>query len=79
MCYMSTSIRGIDDETFKEFKAEAQKRGKTVGDAVNEAMLNWLDEKDEKIALDDMDAWDWGEETESLSEDFEDELYGKTA
>jgi hypothetical protein len=75
---LSTSIRGIDEDTFKEFKLEAQKRDKTVGEAVNEAMLAWLDSKD-KISLDEMDAWDWGEGTEELSEEYEDELYGETA
>ena len=73
--YQSTSIRGIDEDTFKEFKLEAQKRDKTVGEAVNEAMLAWLDSKD-KISLDERD---WGEGTEELSEEYEDELYGETA
>ncbi|QGA80308.1 hypothetical protein [Candidatus Nanohalobium constans] len=76
---MSRTIRGIDDETFREFKAKAQKEGRTIGDAVTEAMSQWLNETKEDVSLDDMDAWDWGEGTEKLSEEHEDELYGETA
>lgn len=76
---MSKTIRGIDDETFREFKAKAQKEGKNIGEAVTEAMSQWLDETDEKVPLDEFEAWDWGEGTEKLSEEYEDELYGKTA
>ena len=75
---MSKSIRGIDEEVFREFKAEAQRREKNLGDAVTEAMSNWLD-REEKVSLDEFEAWDWGEGTESLSEEHEEELYGKTA
>ncbi|MFB6099971.1 MAG: hypothetical protein ABEK16_01745 [Candidatus Nanohalobium sp.] len=73
---MSKTIRGIDDEVFREFKAEAQKEGKTVGDAVNEAMLNWLSRSGGEGSLDDMNAFDWGEDSEKLSTKFEEELYG---
>ena len=78
MYYMSTSIRGLDEEVFQELKAEAQKQGKTVGKAVNEAMIEWLD-SGEKVSLDEFEAWDWGEGTEKLSEEHEEELYGETA
>lgn len=73
---MSKTIRGIDEDTFRDFKAEAQKKDKTVGDAINEAMLTWLGESETEGSLDDMDAFDWGEDSEKLSTEFEDELYG---
>lgn len=76
---MSKSIRGIDDEIFREFKAKAQKNGRNIGEAMTEAMTQWLNETNEDASLDDMDAWDWGEGTEKLSEEYEDEIYGKTA
>lgn len=79
MCYMSRTIRGIDEDTFREFKAKAQKEDRTIGEAITEAMSQWLDETDEKIPLDEMDAFDWGEDAEKLSEEYEEELYGKTA
>jgi len=76
MYYMSKTIRGIDEDTFREFKAKAQKKNKTVGDAINEAMLKWLGESKSEGSLDDMDAWDWGEGTENMSTEYEEELYG---
>lgn len=78
MCYMTKSIRGIDDEVFQEFKAKAASEGKNVGEALNEAMIDWLDSSGE-ADLDDLDAWNWGEDSESLSEDYEEELYEKSA
>jgi phenylpyruvate tautomerase PptA (4-oxalocrotonate tautomerase family) len=79
MYYMPKTIRGIDDETFREFKAKAQKEDRTIGEAITEAMSQWLDKTDEKIPLDEMDAFDWGEDAEKLSKEYEEELYGKTA
>lgn len=73
---MSKTIRGIDDETFREFKAKAQKEGRTIGEAVTEAMSQWLNDTDEEVSLDEIDAWDWGEGTKNLSEEYEEELYG---
>jgi plasmid stability protein len=74
---MSKTIRGIDEDTFREFKAKAQREGRTIGDAVTEAMSQWLSQTGEKVSLDEMDAWDWGEGTEELSSDYEEEIYGK--
>jgi hypothetical protein len=75
---MSKTIRGIDSEVFQKFKARAKEKDKTIGEAVTEAMIDWLD-RDEKVSLDEFEAWDWGEDSEKLSEEYEEELYGNTA
>ncbi|PSG99395.1 MAG: hypothetical protein BRC29_04725 [Nanohaloarchaea archaeon SW_7_43_1] len=75
---MSKTIRGLDEKVFQEFKAQAKSEGMTIGEAVTEAMVDWLD-REEKISMDSLEAWDWGENTEKLSEDYEEELYGNTA
>jgi phenylpyruvate tautomerase PptA (4-oxalocrotonate tautomerase family) len=75
---MSKTIRGIDEEVFREFKARAKSEDRTIGEAVTEAMVEWLN-RDDDVSIDDFEAWDWGEGTENLSEDYEKELYGNTA
>ena len=39
------NVKGIGRKTYLEFKAEATKRDMTVGEAVTEAMLSWLEAK----------------------------------
>ena len=40
---MDTTIRNMDAATYRKFKAVAALRNVTVGAAVNEAMLLWLE------------------------------------
>lgn len=45
MCYhrhMDTTIRNLDSRVYRRVKARAALAGKTVGDAINEAMETWL-------------------------------------
>lgn len=78
MYHMSKTIRGIDEEVFQEFKAKAKSQDQNIGEAVTEAMIEWLD-RDKEVSIDEFEAWDWGEGTENLSENYEEELYGNTA
>lgn len=36
-------IRGVDEKVYREFKAEAVRRGLKIGEAVTEALKTWLD------------------------------------
>jgi hypothetical protein len=45
---------------------------------LTEAMIQILDNETEK-SLNDYPAWDWGKNTEKLSENYEEDLYGNTA
>lgn len=73
---MSKTIRGIDDEVFRRFKARVKSKDRNIGEALTEAMINWLD-TEEKKDFSDYPAWNWG--SENLSQDYEEELYGDTA
>jgi hypothetical protein len=39
---MDTTIRNIDERIYRELKAKAALEGKTVGEALNEAIHAWL-------------------------------------
>lgn len=40
----NVTIRGIDDETYLQFSAEATLRGMSIGDLATQAMRNFLDQ-----------------------------------
>jgi len=74
---MNISVRGVEDRLFKEFKAEAIKEGKKIGEALNEAMELWLKarKKRAKFKL-RLEPFDWGEGTERLSMEVDKAIYG---
>jgi hypothetical protein len=76
---MQLSVKNVDEDTFREFKAQAVKSGLKIGGALTLAMQEWLEksEKKPKRSLLDLKPWDWGPGTERLSEEADDILYGK--
>lgn len=77
---MNITIRNIDDELYREFKAEAIRTGTTIGTAINSAIQMWLDQKKKrtlKYSFLDYKAVDYGEGTENLSETYKQYLYGE--
>lgn len=72
---MQKSIRNIDDAVFEEAKKLAADKDIAVGEAVNEALLKWINEnrRPEKD-INDFEPVSLGEE--DLSESYEEEIYG---
>ena len=76
---MNITIRNIGREIYQEFKAEATKRNLKIGEALTLAMQELIkSEKKKKINLSilDFEPFDWGEGTETVSEDVDTILYG---
>ena len=74
---MNVTVRGIDEELFRKFKAKAVKEGEKLGDALNEAFLLWLRAKSrKKTRLTDLKPFDWGEGTERTSVEIDEIIYG---
>ena len=43
-----TMIRGIDDDLYRELKIECVRLNKTIGEAINEAMILWLENRNKR-------------------------------
>lgn len=80
MFYMGTQItvRDVDSEVFREFKAEAIKHGLTMGSALTLAMEKFraeLGKKKQKFTS--LKPVLWGKGTEQVSEQVDQILYGE--
>jgi len=72
---MPKTIRNIDNDLFKKLKKRAQDMDLTVGEALNRAMVDWLNNnQDPEVDINDLEPLNLGEE--NLSENYEEELYG---
>lgn len=75
-----TAIRGLDKEVFRRFKTKAVEEKLNLGEALNLAILQWLNrtnskEKDPKNLL-KLRPFDWGFGTEKTSKEIDKILYG---
>lgn len=78
------TIRGVGKETYQDFKAEAVRRGLSMGEAIAEALQLWVRkqrEETQELPLEQDPLWkllrhpaDWGVETDASRVD--EELYG---
>ncbi len=75
---MQLSVKNVDEDTFREFKAQAVRGGLKVGKALTLAMQEWLEksEKKPKLSILDLKPSSWGKGTERLSENADEVLYG---
>ena len=77
MFYMTQiTVRDVDQEVFREFKAEAVKRGLTMGSALTLAMEKFkveLTKKKQKFTT--LKPVSWGRGTERVSEEVDKILY----
>ena len=72
------TVRDVDQEVFREFKAEAVKRGLTMGSALTLAMEKFkaeLTKKRQKFTA--LKPVSWGKGTEQVSEEVDKILYGE--
>ena len=74
---MNITIRNISRKIYQEFKAEAARRGLKIGEALTLAMQEFMkSEKKKTLSILDFEPFDWGEGTETVSEDIDTILYG---
>ena len=76
---MNITIRDVDENIFRRFKAEAVKEGIQLGRALTRAMKFWLKRKTQvkpKKNLLELKPFDWGKGTERSSIEVDQILYG---
>ena len=82
MCYnpwVDTTIRNIDDRAYRELKARAALTGKTIGEAINEAIRYYLSRPEAPArhkSLRDFPPEEYPEGNERLSEEIDRIVYG---
>lgn len=82
MCYtpwMNTTIRNLDEEVYRELKARAARSGRTIGEAVNEAVRFYLavpSPYDRRGSLFDLVPETYPKGSERLSEEIDQVVYG---
>ena len=74
---MQVSIKHVEEDVFREFKAQSVKEGLKVGGALTLAMKCWMEKKKKTPQLNILDykATDWGKGTERTSEEIDSILY----
>jgi len=76
---MDTTIRNLDRNAYRSLKARAALTGKTVGEAVNEAIRAYLAQQrlpERRGSLRDLAPWPFPEGSERLSEETDRVVYG---
>lgn len=76
---MDTTIRNLDEETYRELKARAARGGRTIGETVNEAVRFYLavpSPYDCRGSLFDLEPEDFPPGSERLSEEIDQVVYG---
>ena len=66
---MQITIKNVQEQVFREFKAESIREGLKVGDSLTLAMGLWLEKskKKPKLSLLDLKPKDWGKGTDRKS------------
>jgi len=72
---MVLSVRDVDEDIFRDFKAQAVKKGLKVGKALSFAMQDWLDKSEPKKSFMRLKPFHWGKGTENTSRDIDKILY----
>ncbi|MBL7169722.1 MAG: hypothetical protein ISS48_01765 [Candidatus Aenigmarchaeota archaeon] len=73
---MQLSVRDVNDEIFKEFKSYAVKNGLKLGNAINMALDQWIENKRDQSSFLDLKPFPWGKGTEKTSKEIDKILYG---
>ena len=76
---MDTTIRNLDEVTYRQLKARAALEGKTLGEAVNDALRTYLAHPQDPHrtgSVFDLPHADFGPGTEHLSEQIDEIVYG---
>jgi hypothetical protein len=74
------TIRDVDEDVLREFRARAVREKMKMGKALTQAMKRWLREKERKVVnpkvLLHAKPFDWGPNTEKTSKEIDEILYG---
>lgn len=74
---VDATIRNLDEKAYRRLKARAALEGKSVGEAMSEAICTYLAlPRRKKRSLRDIRPEDFGPGTEHLSEEVDEILYG---
>lgn len=76
---MTTTIRNLDEANFRELKAKAAREGKSLGEAVNEAIQVYLHEpvRIKTRSILDLQPIEFPPGNENLSREIDPVLYGE--
>jgi plasmid stability protein len=77
---MDTTIRNLDEKAYRALKAQAATVGKTVGEAVNEAIRAYLARPGKQLrngSLRDLKPEAYPAGNETLSDSIDDVVYGR--
>jgi len=77
---MDTTVRNLDDQTYRAIRARAVMEGRTVGDLINEAMRGYLARTVCQQHTVSLRAWQpepYPEGNERLSEEIDSIVYGE--
>lgn len=74
---MQVSIKNVEEDVFRDFKAESVREGLKIGKALTLAMKVWLESRETKpkLSLLDLKAKSWEKGTEKTSEEIDKILY----
>jgi len=73
---VQVTIRDVDPDVFREFKADAVKKRMKLGTAISLAMEKFrVEMKDKKLKFTDWKPTNWGKGTEHISEEVDKILY----
>lgn len=77
MVKMQLSIKNVEGEVFREFKAESVREGLEIGRSLTLAMKLWIDMhyRKPKMSMLNFKPRDWGKGTERLSGEIDKVLY----
>ena len=76
---MNITVRGVDEEVFRRFKARAVEEGMRLGEALTQAMEMWLQQRSlkPKARLLDIRPFNWGEGSKRVSVEIDRIIYGE--
>ena len=76
---MNITVRGVDEEVFRRFKARAVEEGMRLGEALTQAMEMWLQQRNlkPKARLLDIRPFNWGEGSKRVSVEIDRIIYGE--
>ncbi len=74
---MQISVKDVEEQVFREFRADSVRSGFKVGKALTLAMKFWLEKKEKKprMSILGLKPKDWGKGTERLSEKIDEVMY----
>lgn len=84
MLCLNVTVRNLDEDVFRRFKAKAVEKGLKLGEALTQAMEAWVKQGSMKprgrlseIRLSEIKPFNWGEGSENASVEVDAILYGK--